>query len=377
MASNFSALTRVIYSGLKPVSRELVGFIPSVDLDASAAIAAKGQTISVPSTVSATLADFTPAATTPEGTSITPGTVDMTIAKSKKAGFVATGEQERALNNSLGNVEEWYAGQFAESMRVVTNDMEADIAALYDEASSAYGTAAVTPFASTLTDLAQVRRELMDRGAPQAGLQCVIDTAAGASFRSLATLNQANTAGTDSLQRQGVLLDLFGFAVRESGQVKLHTAGTGTGDTFAAEAAGQTVLSTTTIATGNYLEGDVIQVGTGGRKYVVSTSDVSGKTVTINGDKGVLSAIPTGRALLRSASYRGNLAFHRSAIKLVARIPDIPEAANITRQIVVDPISGLPFLVLRVVQYGQVTYEVHMAWGVQAIKPDWMCVLQG
>ena len=217
----------------------------------------------------------------------------------------------------------------------------------------------------------------MDRGAPQSGLQCVIDTAAGASFRSLATLNQANTAGTDSLQRQGVLLDLFGFSVRESGQVKLHTDGTGSGDTFAAEAAGQTVLTVSTIATGNYLEGDVIQVGTGGRKYVVSSADVSGKTITINGDKGVLSAITTGKALLASAAYRGNLAFHRSAIKLVARIPDIPEAANITRQIVVDPISGLPFLVLRVVQYGQVTYEVHMAWGVQAIKPDWMCILQG
>jgi hypothetical protein len=73
----------------------------------------------------------------------------------------------------------------------------------------------------------------------------VMNTLAGTNLRKLATLFKANESGSDAMLRQGVLLDLYGIALRESAGVVSHVKGAGTGYDFvvAGEAVGQTTLS--------------------------------------------------------------------------------------------------------------------------------------
>jgi len=60
MANTLTGLAPTLYEAIDVVSRELVGFIPSVTLDASAERASLNQVIMVPITPSAAAEDVTP-----------------------------------------------------------------------------------------------------------------------------------------------------------------------------------------------------------------------------------------------------------------------------------------------------------------------------
>jgi hypothetical protein len=79
------------------------------------------------------------------------------------------------------------------------------------------------------------------------------------------------------------------------------------------------------------------------------------------------------------AAAARNMAFARSAIALATRAPALPPQGDsaIDRQIVTDPMSGLSFEIAQYAQYRQMQYEVSLAWGVAAIKPEHMAILLG
>ena len=386
MSNTLTGLVPTIYQAMDIVLRELTGFISAVTFDASGEMAAKDQTISWPVTPAAAAGDIAPATTGPTPTAQTIGPGTMTISKSRSSVFGWNGEEQKSLGGLYNKI---LVDQFAQAMRTLVNEAEADLAALYKFASRAYGTAGTTPFDSTnkLAFMAQLRKILADNGAPMSDLQLVIDTTAGAALRTLTELWQANTAGGDDLLRRGVLLDLMGFATRESAQVKTHTKGTGTGflvDLTAGYAVGSTAIHADT-GLGTILAGDILtntKTGRDANKYVVKT----GATGTTGVDVDIVLANPGNRVawvnndpLSIGSNYAANLAFSRSAIALMTRVPAMPEGGDAADDvtIITDPQTGLSFQVAMYRQYRQVAFEVGLAWGVKAVKPEAIAILLG
>jgi hypothetical protein len=338
-------------------------------------MAAKDQTIRVPITPTTTSVDITPASASPESGSQTVSYVDMAITKAKMVPVQWTGEEEKAMG---GQYSEVLANQFAQAFRTLTNEVESDIALLYKKASRAYGSAGVTPFASSIADSAQIRRLLIENGAPLTGMRMVIDSMAGANLRSLGQLTKANEAGTTDTLRRGVLLDLNGFMIRESGQIASHTKGAyTTGDTTNADEPVKETAISVTFSAGDYVAGDVIYFGTDtAHKYVVASVDTNVINIAAPGLK---VAVATGATVTIAASYTPNMAFDTNAIKLLARQPAMPSIGDSADDVMVvtDPISGLPFQIALYKQYHGVHYEVGLAWGCQLIKPEHSIILLG
>lgn len=383
-ANTLTSLIPDLYQGLDVVSRELTGFIPSVDRNMSAERAAVGENVLVPITQSGTTADISPAMTVPEPTDRTVDNVAIQITKSKAFNFGLTGEEQRGLNNGIGSrvIE---ADWFMQGVRALTNEIEQDIAnAAYLAASRAYGSAGTTPFATNFGELAQVRKILDDNGAPGSERSLVMDTAAGASLRTLGNLTKVNEAGTTMTLRDGELLNIHGFSLKESAQVARPVVGTGASATTnnAGYAVGATTITLASAGTGTILAGDYITFAGDTNKYLVVSGDADvsgGGTITLAapGLRVAIAASATNITVVARSAR--NIAFHRNAIQLVTRAPALPNGrdAAIDSMMMTDPRSGLTFEIRVYEGYRKMRAEVGCAWGVKAIKPEHIAGLLG
>ena len=384
MANTITNLIPDIYNALDVVSRELVGFIPSVSMDATFERAAVGQTVRSPVAPAATPTDITPGVTPPNDGDNDIGNIDMTITKARRVPVRWNGEQSQGLDNGGPGRANIMRDQFAQAFRALCNEAESDLAALHVYASRAYGTAGSAPFATSgdFTDASNALKILKDNGAPQSDNQLVIDTTAGATF--LGKQAKVNEQGTDSILRQGEIMNVHGMAIRESAQVKIATPGTGVSATTnnAGYAAGATVITLASAGTGAILAGDVITFAGDSNKYVVASGDADvsgGGTITLAAP-GLMQAIPaSATAITVIAASARNMVFARSAIALATRAPALPREGDsaIDRQLVTDPRSGLTFEIAMYPQYRQMQYEVSLAWGVKAVKTEHIGILLG
>lgn len=383
MANTLTNLIPDLYEALDIVSREQVGFIPAVSTDSMAERAAVNETVRVPIAPAASATDITPAVTPPDDGNQTIGNNTITLTKSRRVPFRWNGEETRGINNGPGFAN-LRVNQIAQAIRTLTNEMEADLAGLHSTASRAYGTAGTTPFGSNLGELAQVRKILVDNGAPLSDVSCVFDTTAGASLRSLAQFTNVNNAGSDDPLRRGILLSTHGMNLRESGQIITSTAGTGASATTdtTGYAVGTTTITLASAGTGTILAGDVITFAGDTEKYVVTSGDAdvsNGGTITIQAP-GLRQAIPaSATAITVIAAAARNMAFSRSALVLATRAPALPDGGDmaVDRQIITDPISGISFEIAMYAQYRQMQYEISATWGVANIKPEHTALLLG
>ena len=384
MANTLTNLIPDAYSALDVVSRELVGMIPAVTLDPDASRAAVGQTVRSFAAPSSSATDITPGVTAPNDGDQTIANSSITITKSRRVPFRWNGEEERGLNNGGPGVSNIRSDQIAQAMRTLTNEMEADLTFLSRNASRSYGDPAGVPFgtAGDYTDASFARKIIVDNGGPQSGLQMVINTGAGANIRGKQA--DSNRQGTDSLLRQGVLLDTSGMMIRESAQIFNRTAGSGAGATTSGTALseGTLIIPLASAGTGGINTGDSITFAGDPNQYVVKVgdSDVSnGGNLTI-ANPGLLQAIPaSATAITVVGSGFRNMVFARSAIVLATRSPALPEDGDsaVDRTLITDPVSGITFELAMYAQYRQMQYELSAAWGVSAIKPEHMALLLG
>ena len=383
MAENtITGLIPDIYEALDIVSRELTGMIPSVSLNASANRATVGQNIRVDVEPEGTLVDITPAMAVPEPAGQTSGFTDIIITKSQASPFGFNGEDELGLNTGAG-YGTVRAGKIAQAIRKLTNQVEADLCGLQSTFSRAVGTAGTTPFgtANDYTDASKALQVLKDNGSPLQDNQLVINTNAGVNMLG----KQANVsdAGSDSILRQGVLLDVNGMPIRESAQVNSVAAvgTTANAVTTAGHAVGSTSIVLKAGGSGTILAGDVITFAGDTNQYVVVTGvgAVSGATIVIAAP-GLRQALPVGdKAITITAASSRNMAFNRSAIVLAARAPARPSEGDMASDVIVitDPRSGLSMEFAMYQGYRKVRYEVALAWGVKNIKPEHTALLLG
>lgn len=383
MANTLTDLIPDAYAALDVVSRELVGLIPAVTRDASTERAAVGQEVISPVAPPSTALDITPGVTPPDDGDQTIGNVKTKITRARRIPIRWNGEQQRGLNNGGAGYRTILGDQLEQAFRTLTNEAEADLAALYKFASRSYGGTAI-PFATAgdYTDASNTLKILLDNGATSTDRHLIIGTGPGANLRGKQG-GKANEAGTDTILRQGVLLDVHGFAIRESAQIKTHTSGTSATavTTAAAAAVGATSIPLKAAGTGTIEAGDSITFADDPNTYVVVTgaAAVSGATIVIAAPGLRVAKAAAEKAITIVGTAPRSMAFTRNAIVLAHRLPARPEEGDLATDVttVTDPHSGLSFEIAQYKQYRQIQYEVSAAWGVNAVKPEHMALLLG
>lgn len=383
MLNSFDDLICDVYCSLERGSRELIGFIPSVNLDACAARAAVGQIIRSPVVPQSVAFDIVPGINPPNvGTQVI-GSDTMTITKQRAVALQWTGEEIRSLDNCIGypNIRQ---RQIQEAIRALTNEMERDIANQW-----VFATGSVGPdnpaglFAdNNYRDVANVRKLLVDSGAPLDDMHLILSTRAGAQLRGNAQYTGCDTACTDSILRQGVLMDIHGMQIRESAQVAQGIASGTAGATATTNAAGYavgaTVITLAAAGAGSILAGDAITFAGDTNIYTVAIGNANvalGGPITLT--SGLLIAIPAAATAITVAADSGekNMAFSRDAIVLAVRAPAMPPECAMDSVLVTDPMSGLTFQVSMWCQYYQIHTEISIVWGVHTFNPNHLKLL--
>lgn len=388
MANTLTALAPVLYSAAQEVSQEAVGVLDAINLNFDDKGAAVGDTIKLPLAPAASATDYTPAMTTAAGTDKIAQAIEVQIEKSIYTSWHLTGEQIRSLENANSD-KEWVRQLVAQGMRTLKNEAEeAAWKAVYKGASRAIGTLGTAPFGADINDIAAVRKILRDNGAPMADLQLCMNTEASYNLQKLAIYQQAQAAGSDAERRNGMFGKQFGFSLRESGQIGIHTAGTETSgpDCTAAEPVGKTSIAYDGGTDGQtFLAGDIVQnltkntAGTDINKYVVGAATISSAAGTgiINLNRPglkVATAINDEWGVL--GNYTPNVAFERSAVVGAMRIPLIPDAPHI-KQIPISAGNGMTFLLVEIVGDGMITWRLHLCYGFKAVQPEHIAILAG
>ncbi len=381
MANVLNNLAADIYRAADVVGREAVGFIPSATVNSVEGVrAAKGDSVRSFFTRTPTVSStYSPSMTVPEGTDQTVDSKTLTVNQYASVQVPWTGEDIKHVNNGSG-YETIYGDQIAQAMRAITNTIEAYVAGIAKAGSSrAFGTAGTTPFGSNFNEVAEIRQILVDNGCPMDNqVTLVINTLAGTKLRNLAQLQKVSEAGGSDLLRQGTLLDLQQIMIKESGGIVTHTKGTGSGYLVnsAAITAGTTTIPADT-GTGTVLAGDVVTFAADTtNKYVVNTALAGGSLAL--GAPGTRVAIADNNAITVGNNYTPNIAFHKSAIEVVCRAPQLPSvelAADVMD--VTDPRSGLTFQIAVYPGFQKAIIDIRCLYDAVVWKPNHVATLLG
>lgn len=383
--NDLSSLRPTLFSAAQTVAQEAVGILSSINTSFDNKGVALGDTVKVPVAPAAAVASWTAQMAKPTGTDKTATSVDVQIQDFASTSWNLTAEQQRSLENGDSD-REWIRQLVAQGMRAIRNTMEAEAAkVIYKNASRAYGTAGTTPFSTNIDVLAELRKAMIDNGAPMSDMNLVIDSAAGLNARKLSIIQQADQAGSDAERRTGNFLRQFGFAIKESAGIQYHTKGTGTGyDIIAAgEAIGQTVLSLEGGNSGTILAGDVGTFAGGAtdaNKYMIvsggTATGAAAGTITI-GNPGLLVAKVDADEMTIGNSYTANLAFERSAVVGIVRPPLWYPTADVDIMPISDEFGMTYLMVDTRGDQGMRTWQLIAGYGFKVVQSEYVFVLMG
>jgi hypothetical protein len=382
VANSFTNILPILTDAAQVVSREACGMLRAVTLHTDDAPVSLGSVLNLPKAPTASAGNWEPSLA-PTLADTTATGVQLSLSTARKVDFHVTAEQAAQMDRSVGNALHWFGLQTAQGMRTLANELELALWTLaYKNSSRAVGTALTTPFASTLAAASQVAAILDANGAPRGTRSLVMDPAAYGNFRGLF----ANVATTrpDASFAAGELPEVSGLMPQMSPAISLHTDGTASGATVnnAGYAAGATTLTLSSAGTGTILAGDVVSLATenAGHNFVVTSgdADVSNGGTMVIGAPGLRAAIATAtRAITLAGNYTPNLALSSDAIYCAVRAPLQVDGGIGSQEIVVDPVSGIPFGVYRHVGDGVVHYSIRMIYGLAVVEQGHIATLMG
>jgi hypothetical protein len=383
VANTLTNVLPVLAQAAQVVSRESVGMLRAVDLRGSAEPVALNQTLNIPKAPTMASTTYAPSLS-PSLTDRTIAGVQLTLSTAKECAWHLTAEQARGMDTGNSRAMDDFRLQSEQAMRTLANEIELYLWGLaYKASSRAVGTAGTPPFASNLTAAATVAQILNANGAPAFGRSLVADPAAYANLQAQFA-NVASTRDNASFE-QGDMPAISGLTPRLSTQITTHTKGTGASATTDATgyAIGSTTLTLASAGTGTILSGDVVAFASenAGINYVVGTGDAdvsNGGTIVLN-DPGLRLAMSAAtKAITVGNTYTPNLALTKDAIIAVVRPPAQPSgASHMSHEIVVDPVSGIPFGVTSIVGDGVVYYSVRVIYGAVVVTENHIATLMG
>jgi len=339
-----------------------------------------GQSVRVPITNRAVAEDVVPSGSNPDPTAETVDYTDITINKWRRTKMTWTGDEQNGLGNMASPI---MVAEYAQKMRTLVNEMEADGARAVIAGALAkgnvLGTPGTTPFASNLNDLTAMYKKLADNGAPTQQLDLVMNTTAGMNMRNLTQLQKVNESGDGSLLRQGVLGKLFNFDIRESAGFATHTKGTGEGYLVNGVAAEGVKVIAIDTGSGTFKAGDIITFGEDTtHKYVVAKDVATGGT-SLELTSELVANVADNSAITIGNNYTASAGFSRGTLILANRLPFVPQGGDnaIDRTIITDPVSGISFEVALWGGQYQNTLTFSTCWGWKNIKGEHSVALLG
>lgn len=384
MPNTFTPIIPNMTTAFQSVSQE-AAILPAVaQMDFKAVSTAVNETVTIPISPIVVGADRTPAATFTVAADRVVTNTSITITKDRKFAFHMTGDDFLRMRQN----PEFIPNSFTQALRAWRNEVHGDLAGLHIAAAGYYsvstpssgavvGTAGTTPFASNIDNIVDLEKLLNDSLAPLDGRVLMIDTSAKAALGKRSELTKANEAGNERLLREGFVGRLSGFDVAWANDVKLGATIAGSGYvTNGIQAAGATGIVVAT-GTGAVPAGSVLSFAADTtNRYVVATNYAGGAgTITIT--SGLVVQIATANAITLVTGRR-NMAFHREALGLAIRLPAMPPEGDMgEHELLVDPITGIGVRVSTYKGYGLNNYEISSAWGVKAVRPEWLKLLLG
>ena len=387
MADNtLTDLIVTIYDALDTVAREQIGLIPAVR---KFAYPGKKVAQNEPITYPIVPAFGTPSALSasniiadPAGVVVGKDTLLMDQVIGISWGW--NGEEATGLGNS-GIFASTQADAFKQAFRSIANAIELAIANQIVYACRATGAQGTIPFATAddLSGLSAPRYALEENGMWMPGkMKYVMNNSAMERLRAKqGIVFKANESGDQQRQLTGVVAQLEGWQLGQSGQLKQHTSGAGVGYTTNATAAlndtGITIAYSA--GSGTLSAGDVVTFASESPayQYVVQSMNV-GKTLLTLNKPGIFSAGGLGntKAITDVASYTPSMCFNEDAIVLVSALPNLPEGGDqaVARTVVQDPISSLLFEVSEYKGYRKTIYLVAAAYGVKTVKSEGLVI---
>lgn len=372
MANDFTATGLIprILAGVLPTLRETAWMPRLVTRRYEEQAGRIGSTIDIPKAGASAVRAVSPSYVPPAPQDVTPEIVSITLDKWYESTFYMTDKDLKEVANGI--VPE----QANEAVRVLSNQINSDLLALYDDIYGFAGTAGTTPFATDTGAATEARKVLFNQLAPPYDRYAVIDGDAEANALGLRAFQDNAWRGDAEGLREGMIGRKLGFDWMAHNGVKTHTAGTASGATTDATgyAVGVKTVGLASAGTGTLVVGDIITFAGDTQTYVITSGDAdvsNGGSISFEpGLKVAIAASATN--ITRKATHVANLAFQRGAFAFASRPLDrgLPTPGGNMISVAIDQESGIALRLEVSRQHRQTQWAFDVLYGVKTIRPE-------
>ena len=338
----------------------------------------KMATINVPVPSAIAIVQVSPSYVPPDDVGVVPTSVPITLDQWWEAPFFMS---DKDLMESINGTVPMQA---SEAIKTIANKIDAALLALSENVYGWAGSAAVTPFASDVSEITEARKTLNTQLAPLDDRRFVINADAEANALGLRAFQDMSFSGSAQGIVEGKLNRKLGFDWYMDQNVPTHTCGTVAtswiAKTGTSQALGLKAIVTTTGGTAAMLKGDIITFSGHTQTYVLTAaaSRSGGGDMTIYVEPGLKLALAGDETITIKGTHAVNLAFHRDAFAFVSRpLADNADGLGNIIQSAIDPVSGLALRLEVSRQHKRTRFSYDVLYGLACVRRELACRVAG